>query len=286
LAVGDRPSDPSSVLDDGLGDWRFRSVHKIQRAGREQFITALGQLQTPSGETFEFADFMPVALYLNVAMAADTKANELRDLIAPEQFVATAGPYTTIRHEKLGTLFDFIEQSALAAVFSFLALEAYSNFVIHFELRDGEHVFTCPRQPRKQLPADEIERCGETMEKLKTIVPQLLQVDPPTKESFWPKLWDMKRVRDALVHLKFKDQMGAATTAASADSAPRTDPDFVFYKLVSGEFKVFPQIAVEVVDYFTKRSGTPRWLLYPLSVYGIPATAPKGRTTITIRPVN
>src|SRR5215203_4013911 len=123
------------------------------------------------------------------------------------------------------------------------------------------------------------------MEKLKTIVPQLLKVDPPTKETFWLKLWDMKRVRDALVHLKYKDQMGAATTASSVESATRTDPDFVFYKLVSGEFKEFPRTAVEALDYFTKRNGTPRWLLHPLSFYGIPATAPKGRTTITIRTV-
>ena len=284
--MGDEPNDPSTVLNDGLGDWRFREIHKIQRGDRIQVLTAFGQLQAPSGETFDFTDFMPTALYLNVAITADAKANELRDLIAPDQFVAPAGPYRTIRHEKLGLLFDFIEQSTLAAVFSFLALEAYSNFVIHFELRDGEHVFQCPRQPKKQLLADEIERCGETMEKLKTIVPRLLKVDPPTRETFWLKLWDMKRVRDALVHLKYKDQMGAATTASSGYSAPRTDPDFVFYKLVSGEFKEFPRTAVEVLDYFTKHTGTPRWLLYPLSVYGIPATAPKCHTTITIQPID
>jgi hypothetical protein len=226
---------------------------------------------------------MSVALYLNVAMTADAKANELRDLIEPEQFLARAGPYTTIRDQKLGQLFDFIEQSTLAAVFSFLALEAYSNFVIHFELDDGEHVFQCPRQPKKLLPADEIERCGETMEKLKTIVPQLLKVDPPTKERFWQPLWDMKRVRDALVHLKFRDQMGAAATASSVNGTTRSDPDFVFFKLVSGDLKEFPRTAVEALDYFTRRRGTPRWLLFPLSVYGIPATAPIGQKTITIR---
>jgi hypothetical protein len=79
--------------------------------------------------------------------------------------------------------------------------------------------------------------------------------------------------------------MGAASTASSSNSATRSDPDFVFYRLASGEFNEFPRTAVEALDYFTKRNGTPRWLLYPLSVYGIPATAPKGRTTITIQPI-
>jgi hypothetical protein len=278
--------DPSTVLDDGLGDWRFRAIDKIQRGGHVQVMSAVGQLQAPNGETFDFADFMAVALYLNVAITADARANELRDLITPEEFVTPGGLDTTMRHEELGTLFNFIEQSSLAAVFSFLALEAYSNFVIHFELRDGEYLFSCPRQYKRQLPADEIERCGETLEKLKTIVPQLLKIKPPTKEAFWLKLCDMKRVRDALVHLKFKDQMGAATTASSTFSAPRTDPDFVFYKLVSGEHKDFPRTAVEALDYFTKGTGTPRWLRYPLSVYGMPETASKGRTTITIQSVN
>ena len=224
--MGDEPSDPSTVLNRWTG--RLALPRDPQDSEGWSRTSHDRPRPTPSTErgNIRLCRLHAVALYLNVAMTADAKANELRGLIAPEQFVAPAGPYTTIRHEKLGTLFDFIEQSTLAAVFSFLALEAYSNFVIHFELRDGEHVFQCPRQPKKQLPADEIERCGETMEKLKTIVPQLLKVDPPTKETFWQKLWDMKRVRDALVHLKYRDQMGAATTASSADSAHSYRPRF------------------------------------------------------------
>src|SRR5689334_3299021 len=76
----DRPSDPSTVLGDGLGDWRFRFIEKIQTGDRVRVASVLGQLQAPSGETFDFADFMAVALYLNVAMTADAKANELRGL--------------------------------------------------------------------------------------------------------------------------------------------------------------------------------------------------------------
>jgi hypothetical protein len=277
---------PKVELNDGLGDWRFRTIAKVSTSKGLRILSHFGELQAPTGERFSFTDFMATALYLNVAMTADANANELREMLKPEEFLAPAGPYTTITDKNLGTLFDFIEQSVIAATFSFQALEAYSNFVVHFELGDtGTHVFKTKVRPKALMGAEEIQQYGATMDKLKTVVPQLLKVKPPTKEPFWAKLCDMKDARDALTHLKYRDQMGAADLAAAPrDSQTRADPEFVFYKLVSGEISEFPRTAVETLNYFTKPIGTPRWLLYPLSVYGIPETAPKGTISITLGP--
>jgi hypothetical protein len=279
-------SDDASgnVLDDGLFDWRIRLIQRRQLPTGLGVIDAPGELQAPTGEIFSFADFMATALYLNVAITADAQANKLREEFKLEEIVARTGPSTTIKHENLGPLFDFIEQSAIAVIFSFQALEAYSNYVIQFVLREREHMFRRPGQSRRMMPADEIERYGETMEKLKTVVRQLLKVSPPTKETFWQELCEIKKVRDALTHLKYKDQSGAATAAAAAFNATRADPDFVFYKLVSGEITDSSRTAVEILDFFTRKTGTPRWLLYPLSVYGITPTPPTGTTRITLGP--
>ena len=234
--MSEPPNKTESELDDGLGDWRFRTIEKVSTSKGLRVLSLFGELQAPTGERFSFTDFMATALYLNVAMTANTHANALRKMLKPQEFLAPAGPYTTITDEHLGTLFDFIEQSVIAATFSFQALEAYCNFVIHFELGDtGTHIFKTKGKPKALMGAEEIQQYGATMDKLKTIVPQLLKVKPPTKELFWPKLCDMKDARDALTHLKYRDQMGAADLAAAArDSRTRADPDFVFYKLVSG----------------------------------------------------
>lgn len=272
-------------LEDGLGDWRFREIHKVPYKGNWGVLTAFGELQAPNGDTFAFTDFMAAALYLNVAIAADEEANELRPHIHVEEFESRSGPYKTITHENLGTFFDFIEQSTIAVIFSFQALEAYCNFVIQFKLGDtGKQMFRCPRGPKVLMDAEEIQQCGPTLEKLKKVVPQLLKVPPPTKEPFWMTLCALKDVRDALTHLKYKDQVGAATAAAS--NLTRTDPEFVFYRPVAGEIQESPRTAVEVLDYFTRRNGTPRWLRYPLSVYGIVPPPPKGTTTITVKQTN
>jgi hypothetical protein len=278
------PIKRDAYLGDDLGDWRIRFIAKVQTNKGLRVIDAPGELQAPTGEVFSFADFMAVAMYLSVAITADAEAKVLRSQIRIEEFETPTGPYKTITHENLGTLYDFIEQSAVAAIFSFQALEAYANFVIEVQLRDGEDMFKCPGRSKALMGAQEILACGETMEKLKTIVPRLRNVKPPTKEPFWSKVWDMKRVRDALTHLKYKDQSETATAAVAAQSLIRTDPDFVFYNLVSGAIRELPRAAVEMLDYFSKGSGTPRWLLYPLSVYGIAPTPVKGTIRITLGP--
>jgi hypothetical protein len=123
--MNDQPSTPSAVLSDGLGDWRFRFVQNVMRSGRLVRISAPGELQAPNGDRFEFTDFMPPALFLNVAIAADARANALRDRLTPEEFIARAGLYKAIPSDKIGPLFDCIEQSSVAAVLSSQALEAY-----------------------------------------------------------------------------------------------------------------------------------------------------------------
>jgi hypothetical protein len=50
------------------------------------------------------------------------------------------------------------------------------------------------------------------------------------------------------------------------------DSDSVFFRMVNGDYDEIPRKAVTVLDYFTKPTGTPRWLRYPLLVYSILAT--------------
>ena len=276
--------DPASVLEDGLGDWRFRWVQKIERNGRPALASAPGELQAPDGEAFSFTDFMPAALFLNIAMSADERANRLRVQLRPEEFMTKSGRIIELTHDRCSLLFDFIEQSGVAAVNSCQALEAYCNFTIRMRLGDGEHIFRLPKKPKELVKAEDIERYGDLMEKMKTVVPHLLKIQPPTGEPFWSRLWEMKSLRDALVHPKFRDQMAAAERLSQRPGAIREDPDSAYYKIVSGRNRDFSMTATQALDYFTKEEGTPRWLLYPLDVAGIKPTAAMRTYTIVLSP--
>lgn len=274
--------DPANVLKDGLGDWRFRWVQKIERNGRPALASAPGELQAPDGQTFTFTDFMPTALFLNIAMGADERANQLRGQLRPEEFMTRSGLITELTHDRCSLLFDFIEQSSVAVINSCQALEAYCNFTIRMRLGDGGHIFKLPKKPKELVNAVDIERYGDLMEKMKTVVPHLLKIQPPTGEPFWSRLWEMKALRDALVHPKFPDQMAAAERLSQRPGAIREDSDSAYYKIVSGRNRDFSKTAAQALDYFTREEGTPRWLLYPLEVAEIAPTAAKLTHTITI----
>lgn len=81
-----------------------------------------------------------------------------------------------------------------------------------------------------------------------------------------------------MTHLKYHDQRGAAMAYYGGDSSS------VFFRMVNGDYLEIPRTAVTVLDFFTKHTGTPRWLRYPLGVYGITSTEAPGSTRIRIGP--
>jgi hypothetical protein len=81
-----------------------------------------------------------------------------------------------------------------------------------------------------------------------------------------------------VTHLKYHDQRGAAMAYYPGDSSS------VFFRVVNGEYLEIPQTAVAVLDFFTKPTGTPRWLLHPMAVYGMTPAVVPGSGSITVSP--
>jgi hypothetical protein len=227
-------------------------------------------MRPTKGEMFSFIDFSSMALALSVAIAADRRAAELRMHVTPDEFETEIGIQRTIRDENLSGFYDFLEQSMVAILFSYQALEAFSNLTIQDKLGEtGTHTVTRTVAKMKQKlawQAPDLERKCSTEEKIGEIVPKLLEMASPKDKKVWLDFDKLKKVRDAVTHLKYHDQRGAAKAILGGDS------DSVFFRMVNGDYDEIPRTAVTVLDYFTKPTGTPRWLRYPLSVYGITAT--------------
>lgn len=272
-------------LEDGLGDWRFHAVTRLaidlpdrgpgkraKRAGA--FVGVTRSMRAQNGDEFSFTDFSSIALALSVAIASDRRAQELRPNVEPVEVQTETGIYRTIKHENIGAFFDFIEQCMVAATFSFQALEAFCNFTIQDKLGDtGEYTFTqeiCRQMPGTRLNAGDLDKkkCS-TEDKLSVIVPDLINVATPKGKTPWLGYKRLQGIRNSILHMKHEDQRGAAMWPNYIDDAS------VFAQLVDGEISDLPWIAVALLDYFTKPNGTPRWLLYPLSFYGIASTKQK-----------
>jgi hypothetical protein len=268
-------------LGDGLGDWRIHVIttttkdlpdrgpgRRAKAAGAR--VAVIRKMQPRKGELFSFIDFSSTALALSIAIAADRRAAELRVHVTPAEFETETGITRTIRDDSLSGFYDFIEQSMIAILFSYQALEAFSNLTIQDKLGDsGTYTVTRTMAKVKQKlawQAPDLERKCSTEEKVGEIVPNLLDMDSPKGKKVWQDFDKLKKIRDDVTHLKYHDQRGAAKAGLGGDS------DSVFFRMVNGDYDGLPRTAVVVLDYFTKPIGTPRWLRYPLSVYGLPAT--------------
>ena len=130
MPMSDLPNN-GNEFDDGLGDWRYRFIQKVPPTSptdtRRRVMSIYGAFLSPTGEAFTFTDFYAPALYLSAAITADKTAKELREQIKPEEFLTKSGPEKILTDELSGTLFDYLEQITISAVFSFQALEAFCN---------------------------------------------------------------------------------------------------------------------------------------------------------------
>lgn len=176
-------------LGDGLGDWRIHAVTRLEKdlpdrgPGRRakpagSVVAVVREMQPQKGEWFSYVDFSSTALALNIAVVADRRASELRTHVTPERFETETGPIHEIPDVKLSGFYDFIEQSMIAILFSYQALEAFSNLTIQDTLGDtGTCTVTRTIAKIKQRiawTAPDVERKCSTEEEITEIVPNLL----------------------------------------------------------------------------------------------------------------
>lgn len=290
----DGPGSDVVDLGDGLGDWRIHAIahttgdlpdrgpgRRAKPAG--SVVAVIREMAPRRSERYSYVDFSSTALALNIALAADKRAAELRLHATPEKFETEAGPYYTIPDGKLSGFYDFIEQSMIAVLFSYQSLEAFSNLTIQDKL-GSKGTYTVTRTIAKVTQkvawsAPDVERKCSTEEKITEIVPNLLGLSFNKGSKVGQSFTKLKKVRDDVTHLKYHDQRGAAMACYAGDASS------VFFRMVNGDYLGIPHTAVDLLDFFTRKSGTPRWLRYPMSVYGIVPTEVTGTTTITVEPL-
>jgi len=251
------------AADGDAVDWRVRVVSRL---GNDLPGTAEGApphkagalivQSTPGrdakGRNVGFITPSAIALALDLAIKGAGRARELQAQLDQSEVVTPFGPGTSITHESTPFLYDYLQQCMTVLAFSFQALEAFCNETISAKVSG-----TFPLERRKvitHVTADELERQATTEEKLGTILPKLLGVATPKGSRVWNDFVDLKRTRDATIHIKSHDSNPKVTQPSDLDDAT------LFHRFLHADVAQWARAAVAMLDYFAA-ADPPRWLM-------------------------
>jgi hypothetical protein len=104
-----------------------------------------------------------------------------------------------VKNIELQTLYDYLEAIQTSLIFSYNAVEAFSNISI-------PNSFTYEKTNQKGVKEswnkENIERWMSTSDKLNEIIPLVLNCDKPNKFPFWSNFTILEKIRNNIIHPK------------------------------------------------------------------------------------
>ena len=245
------------MKNNGLGDWRIQAATRLakdvpaaypggpsHKAGSPVYLTTVSR--DARGHCVGFITPSPTALALSLAASAGKRAVDLRATLALKDVVTPYGSGMSVAQENLPHLFNYFEQCMVAVSFSFQALETFCNDIIANKL---EGTFQLRRRRRaEEVSSDELQRIAATEEKLAIVLPAILGLKSPKGRKVWQHFTELKRVRDATIHLKSYEALNRDI-----------DEESLFYQFFRLEADRFPRVALDMIEYFIIPGQVPRW---------------------------
>lgn len=267
----------TSGRDDAAIDWRTRSATHLtkdvpaaypggpsHKAGSLVVQATAGS--DAKGRNVGFTTPSAVALALSLAMKAANQARELQKQIKHSEVVSPFGPGTSVTYESTTALFDYFEECMTVLAFSFQALEAHCNETISANVT-GTYGLSRDKGMRT-VTADELERVANTEEKLGTILPAVLGFPTPRGTRIWNDFVELKRMRDATIHIKSRDSIPKVVQLSDLNEAT------LFLRFLDVNVLSWVRAATRMIDYFAPKSYAPQWLEHAKTALGIRTKQP------------
>jgi hypothetical protein len=189
----------------------------------------------------------PAALCLNVATEAAARAEAIRPrLLLSSVLTPYSKRASQVREDSVSDLYYFFEQSMIAAIMSFQAIEVFANATIG--RRAANNIVVKRKGGDKSLTPAEAERELPTEEKLGQVLPTIFGVASPKGGRAWQSFKKLKQARDATVHLKSHDIY----------TRNNIDRESLFFYYLNNDVREYPAAAIKVISHFCK--DLPRWL--------------------------
>src|SRR3989338_1334193 len=249
---------PLQETDEVPIDWRSAIVTQITSplppaypggpsfpSGSQLFASCSGEVQGIG--QINFIAPSPVAMAMNISHSAAQEAEVLKRAF---KFVDVRSPDGLVKHisSDIANVYDYLEKTMVAVFFAYQGIEAFCNDALMRAPNDSVEIKT-KKGERKQLTRREAERQLSTLEKLGTLLPGIVGVPTAKGKAIWERFLYLQATRDEVVH--FKNQILRSTKSED-------DPSQVLVRLIADDPRIWPQITMELLDYFTV-SPYPEW---------------------------
>ena len=182
------------IENDGLGDWRSAAVVRLahdipaafpggpaHKAGAVGRVVAMVDVKGVNYLAFDLPS--ATSLALSAASRAGARATTLRAQLQTADVFGPEGYGKSVSQSSIPTLFDYFQESVVAAVFAFLAIESFSNLIISQKLIGTFQLER--RNGPEHLTAQQVERRISTEEKVATVLPRLTNKPTIKGTSLW-----------------------------------------------------------------------------------------------------
>jgi hypothetical protein len=138
-----------------------------------------------------------IALFVNIAERELSRARDLyKSFIAPKLIKRRKVNFSEKEDSRL---FDYFEYIQISIISIYTAIEALANVVIPYD-------YTLEKINQKKIKETwdkiSIERWMSTVEKIGSIVPDILKIRSPKNESFWSSFLKLEELRNDIIHQK------------------------------------------------------------------------------------
>lgn len=187
------------------------------------------------------------SLAFNIAINAANEAEKIRSTIS---LIPTTSGARKVTDKNLANLYDYFEYCMITVTFSYQALETFANHVISKNLKDPYELkkVKCGKEETQYLDSEELQRYVSTDEKLKTILPKILHMKSPKETKIWPHYKELKKMRDATIHLK--------PSELDYNDLERESIYFLLYYCNPKDIVIK---TLEMVEYFTNEINEKQW---------------------------
>jgi hypothetical protein len=164
-----------------------------------------------------------------------------KSLKKAKSIYATIIPKSKNNKRKIGIdirsdLYDFFEEIQTSIIFSYIAVEAFSNAAIpeNFEYEKFNE-----KGIKEIWSKSNIERWMTTSEKVGILLPKILNSSDVKQEPFWPTFKSLEKLRNEIVHQKTVQSETALDTA-------------IYSKMLDQSIFNIIESSIQVIDFYYK----------------------------------
>ena len=241
-------------------DWRLQAITTLSEDWKSPFTGIIHK----KGTIVENVNFLkirrvilkmpipnPTAMFLNIAFSNLERANNNLNFLRKDL-------HKIDLRQLNKELFDGLEYYMSSIIFSYTALESFSNEII-----PDDYEYKIERQDKKCIEIynkEQIERNIALKIKIGDILPKILNLEFDKSGILWNNYCLMEEIRNDCIHIKSKDRKGI--TPSTKDISY----DHIWNRLINNSnFANFPKISLEIISLFSKDKKI-RWLkLLPFS---------------------